>query len=68
MERNRAKRVEAEAVSIRTFLGLAGCLFPLAVTVTHLEGGTLMVERNCRIAFAADPVCDCSGQSYTGQT
>lgn len=68
VERNRAKCVEAEVVSSRTFLGLAGCLFPFAVMVTHLEGGKMMVERNCHIAFAADPVCDCLGQSYTDQT
>lgn len=39
VEKNRAKCVEAEAVSSRTFLGLAGWSFPFAVMVTHLEGG-----------------------------
>lgn len=66
--RNKAKHVETGAVSIRTFLGLARCLFPFAVMVAHLEGGELMVERSCHIAFAVDPVCDCLGQSYTDQT
>lgn len=27
-----------------------------------------MVERNCHVAFAADPVRDCLGRSYTDQT
>lgn len=68
VERNKAKCVEAGVVSSRTFLGLAKCPFPFAVMVTHLEGGELMLERNCHIAFAADPVCDCLRQSYTDQT
>lgn len=41
MERNKAKCVEAGAVSSKTFLGLAGCPFPFAVMLTHLEGGRI---------------------------
>lgn len=65
MEGNKAKCVGVVMVSSRTFLGLAECPFPFAVMGTHLEGGELMVERNCHIAFAADPVCECLGQSST---
>lgn len=68
MERNTAECVETGAASSRTFQRLAGCPFPFAVMVTHLEGEELMAERNRHVAFADDPVCECLRQAYIDQT
>lgn len=63
MERNKAKCVEAGAVSSKTFLGLAGCPFPFAVMVTHLEGGRIdggeelshcICSRSCVLVFRTE--------------
>lgn len=68
VERNKAECIETGPVSSRTFQRLAGCPFPFAVMVTHLEGEELMAERSGHIAFADDPVCECSRQIYIDQT
>lgn len=51
MEGSKAEHVETGPVSAGMFQRLAGHPFPSAVTVTHLEGEEVTVERSCHTAF-----------------
>lgn len=52
MEGSKAEHVETGPVSAGMFQRLAGHPFPSAVTVTHLEGEEVTVERSRHTAFA----------------
>lgn len=51
MEGSKAEHIETGPVSGGMFQRLAGHPFPPAVTVSHLEGEEVTVERSHRTAF-----------------